>query len=371
LPEEETVEGVVATDTAYSMEIGDADYSTVISFDKITKEIKEGSIGPYNTFDALPTEEVDIEEVVDSGILENIRNAIVAETKVNKTIRRQIVEAEDDYPGLYEEITIYNPMFKTTVKKLRKKDLIVEGGVNDERLLIPINYAISKKLSYFDREMLYLRSLHFVFNSHVTQKVKWWQRGIFQVILIVIAVAITWYMGGWGAAFAAAATTTAMTAVITQFIIQFVIQTLLADVLFRFAVETLGVEIAIVIAVVALAIGGGKAVKNIAVDGLKGITQSAKSFLTVATNLFNAVGEEYQNKVGILQEEYAAWVEEAKDQMEELDELRAELINPVDIDPLLFLRRTKPLIIFGESPDSFYRRTIENGNPGVKSIESI
>lgn len=368
MPEEETTEGIIQTDRSFSLEIGDADYSTVISFDNITKEIKEGSIGPANTFDSLAYEEVSAEE---GGMFADIINTVKKESIKNKVLRRQILEADDEYPGLYEEIKIYNPMFKTTVKKIGKKVLTVEGGVNDERLLIPINLHISKKLSYFDREMLYLRSLHFVFNSHVKQKVKWYQKGVFKALLTIVAIAITWYMGGWGAAFAAAATTTAMTMVVLKFAVTMVVQMLLADLVFRFAVEQLGIEIAIIIAVAAMIIGGGKAIKNMAVDGLKGITQSAARYLQVASGLYNAVGTEYQKKIGILQEEYVAWMEEAKDSMDELEELRAELINPVDIDPLLFMRRTQPMIVFGESPDSFYNRTIENSNPGIKSIESL
>lgn len=368
------------TEKMYALEIGDADYKTVISFDRITKKIIEGQLTDSDNnplkvgaFDADDLQE-DLDAMEDvPGISRDVLDEIRRATRQlkHRTFRKQIT-AES-----YIEITVHNPQFKTTVKTVKngRKSLDVEGGVDDERLLIPVDFNITKSISYFDRERLYMRSFHFVFNSYVKQKIKWYQRGAFAVLMVVVAVVLTFYLGPVGTKFgtvmAKAGFAAAVSAVLVPFIVKFVITSIIFNLAFKFVVKKLGIEAAIILAVIALAVGGYKAIRNIAVDGLKEISASALRYLNVASGLSGGIQSEIARKMGVLQEEYNAWMEEAKDELEELNRMQAELRGPVDLDPLLFLRRSQPMIIIGEEPNLFYNRMIGNTNPGVQSLDFI
>ena len=94
---------------------------------------------------------------------------------------------------LYEEIRVTN----------LKSQYRVSGGYwttmdgHNDVLIIPIDRAISKDMGLLKRERLYARSLHIVFNSMVVTKLKWYQTGIFQVIMIIVAVVIAFWDGGY------------------------------------------------------------------------------------------------------------------------------------------------------------------------------
>ena len=69
-------------------------------------------------------------------------------------------------------------------------------GVNDV-LIIPVDRTIAKDMELLKRERVYARSLHVVFNSMVIQKLKWYQTGIFRAIMIIVAVVISLWDGGY------------------------------------------------------------------------------------------------------------------------------------------------------------------------------
>lgn len=355
---------------SYAFEISDSDFSMVISFDRIRKRFKTttNDIGPKGHFTSEVIEGATSELVGD--LPDELIEADETEVPKRRVIRKQVMESYQGRPGIIEEIEIDNPVFKTVVRRLEKKTLTVEGGVDDERLLIPLNYEICQKIPFIKREVLYFRSLHFVMNSYVEQKVKWWQKGIWQIIIIVVAVVIAWFTGGWGATLASAATASAAALVILKFIIGFIINTILIEYAFEFVVETIGIEAAFWLAVAATVVGGYKMLNN-AAEGVQLASQNAMNYLKAASGLQGGIGSVMQDDIRQLQEEAEAFEAEMEEKQEELDELRKQFISPVDIDPLYFLRRSQPFTMFGEPPDAFFERTTHGGNVGVKTLKIV
>lgn len=359
-----------AKETSYALEISDSDFNLIISFDNIKRRLVtlDTDLGPVGTI----TNEVAENE---DGLVFDSEDKATQQIPKTRTLRKQLIEVSDSKPGLIEEIVIENPVFKTTVKRLRKKDLIVEGGVDDERLLIPIDKEIAKEISYFDREILYLRSLHFVLNSYVEQKEKWYESGIFKVIMVIVSIAIAWFSGGWGAkiALALASTTAVVTAVafvLLKFIVTFFLAGMVFEYAFKFVVETIGMDAAFWLAVVATAMGGYKAFSNIA-QGTEAMSKTVMNYLKAAAGLHSGISSNIAEEMENLKLEHEAYVKKQEEKLEELEELKQELISPVDIDPLYFVRRKEPFVLFGEPASAYYERTIHSGNVGIQAIDEI
>jgi len=367
-----------ARKASYALEFSDADFNMVISFDKIKRSFKTSKngedLGPVGTFSSH-IENLDGSEYipVDEGDKDK---TIIPRRRI---IRKQVIVSAENgtSPGLIEEIIIDNAVFKTVVKELRKKDLTVEGGVDDERLLIPVDYNIAKEMPYLRREILYFRSLHFVFNSYIEQKIKWYQTGLFKAVLIIVAIAVSWFMGDWSGQFAqavagtvGAAAITAAAFVILKFTITFILKTLILDYIFKFVVETVGTEISFWLALAVLVAGGKRVAERLA-EGSTAISKSVLNYVKVATSLYNGINSTIASDMENLQVEHGAFAEEAKEKLEELEEMHEVLASPIDLNPLYFVRRMQPLTLIGEPTEAYFERTAHSGNVGVRSLETI
>lgn len=94
--------------------------------------------------------------------------------------------------GIYDEIEVIN---LNMMYQIWERYTTTGAGV-DNILLIPIDRAITDAFSPSVREVLYSRSLHYVFNSRTIVETKWYQQTWFQNIILVVAFAITmwWWL---------------------------------------------------------------------------------------------------------------------------------------------------------------------------------
>lgn len=251
-------------------------------------------------------------------------------------------------PGLYEEIWVTDLRMVYYIFE----DYTTTGDETDDILLIPIDREISKNYSITDREVLYARSLHFVFNSRVVTKVKWYQTGVFKVILIIAAAVISLYDGGW--TLATILTTAGIQALIVTIIVTMIVGELFA-VAFRLFVKLFGADIAMIIAIVAILYGGYQVLKHGSVVG----APFASELLMLSSGLSQ---EALSAKMGDLMGEAEAF--------RLLTEEKNELLKNAEdlLDTTSFL---SPFVIFGEKPEDFYNRTVHSGNIGTLGITAI
>jgi small-conductance mechanosensitive channel len=338
-------------DTSYAIDISDADFRITLSFDSITKKLGlgEGKIGDHGNV---------VEEVANDIV--GVDMSFVAPTNA-RLIRRWVTET------MYEEIRVVNPKLRYHIYKSKG----AESSLDDERLLIPLDYEVVRKINLLHREELYFRSMHFVFNSHVVQKTKWYQSGIFQAVMIVVAVVITvmTYGQGWqslaaalaagGAAAAAAAWT------ILQGILWYVFKAMVFQFVLQELVEIIGIEVAFYLAIAAAMYGGLKLYQNDMV-----LNATAQNLLGGAMGLTSAA----QTELKSMFEDYQSDVEEfnlmQEGKFEELEEVNRELDSGIDLNPFTFIGK-EPMLLFGEDPDEYYARTIHSGNVGLESMNIV
>lgn len=257
---------------------------------------------------------------------------------------------------LYEEVQVYELRMTYHVWGA----YTTTGDETSAILMIPLDHAITQGYSIPDRELLYTRSLHYVFNSRVIQEIKWYQSDWFQFVMVVAAIVITVVsMGGDGGSALAAVvagkmTVTAFIAAVAMGIVEYVATSMA----FKLFADKVGVEFAFLVAIAAALAGSYKAYQAGSIAG----APTAQKLLTLSSNLVSGVNASLKSAMIGLQNELEAFNTLAKEKSSLLEEAN-KLLEPSNV--------LSSLVIFGESPDDFYNRTVHAGNIGVVGIDSI
>jgi hypothetical protein len=262
--------------------------------------------------------------------------------------RRQVTST------LYDEILVAG--MRTVFRVIGAYSTI--GDEEDDILLIPLDYSITKTFSVPDREILYARSLHYVFNSVVYTKVKWYQTGIFRAILVIVAVAIAWKTMGASLKAVAVLLAAGSYAAAAIIILGIVIEYIVVQIAFKLFVKVVGVDIAILVAVIAAVTG---VVQSIDAGSVAGAPW-AETILQVSSGISKAVAGQVQADMQDLVGEFQAFSLFKETEIKLLEDAKA-LLNGSN--------RLDPFVIFGESPGDFYNRTVHSGNIGVVGISAI
>lgn len=323
--------------------IKDSQFKMALSNDGIYKKIVAGSIGAVGTHtSSFSSVNVTVEYVgvVDSQI------SYTTIPYGTHTYRKQISA------GLYEEIQVNNLKMTYYVYG----EYTTTADETDSILLIPIDKSISSTYPIPEREILYARSLHFVFNSRVVTEIKWYQTGIFQVLMIIVAIAITVYTYGadGGSLIATTLGLSGTAGLVATIVVNLVIGQLLT-IGFKLFVKAFGTELATVLAVIALLYGG---YELISAGGVQGAPW-AEAMLQLSTGLQQAVIQAKMEGLVVDQENF---LEYADEQTKLLDTAKELLENKSALDPF---------VIFGEEPQAFYNRTVHSGNIGTLGITAI
>lgn len=255
-------------------------------------------------------------------------------------------------PGFYQEVRIPG----LEVRYVVSGDHLTTASASETHLLIPVDYEITRDFSNPEREELYCRGLHFVFNSMIVTEVEWYEQQWFADVLMVIAIIITIVTLGQGYQAIIAAAAISATAV-ALLILDYVITMVIYAVAFKLAVRILGPEFALLLAVIALAVGAYGASSS-------GIQNApwASELLIVSSGLANAASAQIGKDMLSLQNDYTDFINEKEVLNKQLETAQKilETSNPVS-----------PFIVFGESPKDYYQRTVHSGNIGVIAIEAI
>lgn len=260
--------------------------------------------------------------------------------------RKQITET------LYEEISVNN--LRATYK--------VSGSHTTANKMIPLDHSITEEYSLPDREELYARSLHYVFNSKQETELEWYEQEWFGELLIVIAIVWTFFSMGSDGGSALGAAIAAGTATAIDIAIAIAIMALeyiALKLVVKLFVKLLGPEFALLVAVVAAAYSMYTAYGT--PGGMQGAPW-AKDLLSVSNSLISEVSAGYQKELQGLREESDEFNLFAKTKMDELEKVREEMEGS---------HLLSPFILFGESPTNYFNRTVHVGNIGVQGIEAI
>lgn len=256
--------------------------------------------------------------------------------------------------GFYEEIRVVNLQ---TIFQVAGSHRTL-GDEEDTILIIPIDRQICSLYSMPVREELYARSLHYVFNSLVVTKLKWYQTGVFKALLLIVAVVVIALSYGTMTSEAIALVQAGSYAAAAYLVLTIVVQQIVVSFLFRLLVKAVGTEAALILAVIAAVAG---VVDGVNAESLTG-APFAKDLLFLATNMAKTVQSEVASDFRDLAAEYES-TEKLQNEQQKLLDQGWDLLDTNN-----FL---SPFTIFGETPQEMYSRTVHSGNIGVMSIEAI
>ena len=335
----------------HAVRIQDAGFEMYLSFSGISKKTKAGSIGPIGSYTNTQGS-FNPPGLTAADIAEGADIPALLPTRI---FRRQVSDSA------YVEVTIINLALRFPFAD-GYQDV---ASSSDGNLLIPLHWETSLELPRSEREILYYRSLHFVFNARVEHKVEWYERSWFRAVLIIIAVVVTIisYGQAWETIVAAAevgATAVAL-AVLKIVAVSFAVQAS-----FEVAAQFLSTEVLIVLALVLAAVGGVRALTS----GNAGQDAWATHLISAASGLIKAESKKYGDLIDDVLAEAALFEDYAEGKWEELESTQKLLDYKNLLNPYEFIGM-EPLYVLGESPPDFFNRTVHSGNVGTLCFDIL
>lgn len=293
----------------------------------------------------------------------------------------------------WEEVTVVGMFHRNFVYKGKSVDNSISdafGTDKDTGFILPLNYAIVKDMGLVDFTQMSFNCTHIVFNCYQVVKQKWYQTGIFKVVIVVVAIVIT--VVTWGTAGpAAAAAVTVATALGTSILIATIILAtgsvlagmIVARILTSVATDAFGAQLGPIVGaiatIVAMYYGGGAAINGLAssstttaatttaVSATPAATAAANTSVITAENVIKAsmavgkIGQAYlQGQVAGIQEDITAFNEESSKALQTISEMIADIqrlgTNTINTDWF------QSDMISNESRSTFATRTLLTGS---------
>lgn len=263
------------------------------------------------------------------------------------------------------DMSVYRHIFRKQITDTIYREYYVDGlaltqklttghsttvSGDSENLAIPIDVEVVKRVMRKHQHWLINKSINLVITTVKVVKIKWTQRGIFKVIMFVIAVVISFFTGGSGMVWYLALLKAIAIAVVMQVAVIAISKLLTA----------LGVDAsiaAVIVAVIAIAVGAYAQAAKTTVAGM-----TASQLMSVANVSFavshNHIAVNMKNELKAF-EEFKDIMEDKLDSIEEQRKLLGlDNGGKIDVYTLLAQQSRKPDIRLGETPVAFYERTL-------------
>jgi hypothetical protein len=317
-----------------SIQISDKAISYGISCNSIWYADTVGSIGEVGTVTSS------FENVKANGS-KNKRSitSVIAKIPVH-TFKKQITKS------VYRTIKVYGAVSTQSISN----SYTSTATGDDENLMIPVDIDVIRRRYPKHKTQLLCKSMYLTVNTVKVVKKKWYQTGIFKVIMFIVAVVIAYVTAGTGIVWYLAIMQAVAYAVAIN-----VAVTIASQILYK----VFGVDAAIVtavIAIVAMALGAYAVATKTVVNGISatGYMAAMSASFNISNNLI-AMNTESKIKA------YKEFKADMDATMESIDTLRDQLglnVAKIDVYDLLANPITAPDIRLGETPRSFYERTL-------------
>ena len=319
-------------------EVRDKHYRQRIRFDAIAYEDVQGNFG-----DVGATQSGRDNKLVRVG---RVGSTAIFRPYANVTwhyYRKQLTSTT------YREYRVYG----LSVEELVRGGNTSRAAGDDEDLLLPIDLSIDHGFSMRQLEELYTKSMYIVINTLEVVKTKWYQTGLFKVIMIIIAIVVSYFFPPAGVAI-----WTWMAAVYA--VVQAVIIGLLIQVAVKLLVK-LGVDVgtaAAIIAVVAMFYGGFTALTK--TTGFGGMTTI--QLLQLSSQAFSASSQGFALQTQKAIKEFNSVMADLSKEDAELQRKARELGMGQHGPLLMFEPPISIGVRMGESPDDYFERSIHVTN---------
>jgi hypothetical protein len=225
------------------------------------------------------------------------------------------------------------------------------SGDSDE-LFVPLDLRIVGKLSQLEQEQLFHKCLHMQITLLKVTEVKWYQKGIFKLVVAAIGIAISFFTAGAGTPIATILINAAINTAVGIAINMVVSALIKLAIKLGLNIET-ATLLATVVEVVMLAYSKGQS----------SIVLRADKLMETVNIAFNNYQKSINVKMTQLQNEFNRLAMEFKDKQKELDEVRKSLLTksvPLSLDLLLDkqVANNRYQVNLGEAPEDFYTRSM-------------
>lgn len=277
----------------------------------------------------------------------------------------------------YEKITISGLVLTNHVYKDKTVIITAHDAMtkpDEEGFILPLSHEIFREMGMRDSTQLSFECLHLVLNCYKVVKKKWYQTGLFKILLVIVAVVITVLSMGaatpMATAMISAAASVAWTLGVSGIIAAFIVATatvlagmLLTSLLTPVLVDAFGEKWGRVLAIVATALTMNFAMTGSALGSFANAPLNATTLIQGTSAVLNLYGAYNQGALAEL--DVGGTMEKLKSeydtQMEEIERLTREFLKPgsnlIDIDG--FIQATA---ITMESPKDFLSRTLLTGS---------
>lgn len=316
---------------AMSYAVSDKVSRVVCNFSALGYEDFSGKIGPVGTF------KTDYESIEYKGFIGRLINRMF---RPRHKFRKQITES------VYREYYVDG----LSIDQRLSSGHWTSASKQDENLCIPVDMELIAKRMRKHRHWLISKSFHLIITSVKVVKKKWYQTGIFKLVVFIAAVVISFFTGGQGMVWYLALAKALAIAVVTQIAVMAISAILTA----------MGIDasiVAAIVAVIAIAVGGYAAASKTTVGGLKATQLMAISNVSFGVS-HNHIALNTKRAIQAF-EEFKDLIESEMDSLEEQRKLLGlEDGGKVDVYTLLARQTREPDIRLGESPLNFYERTL-------------
>lgn len=322
--------------------IKEKDFNIRLLWNYINLETKTGNIGNINS--VTMTTEINPRYTL-SGLDYEKSRLILRKQITTNTYKELVIDGLEHITDVYE-----GTLYSTTLADLNDDD-------KKTGFFIPLSRNIVKKIPFNLRSQLMMDCLSIVVYAVQISYVKWYQRGLFKILITVIILVVSFYFGDWSGTFAQGFWAAA-TAIATDIIINMIIVKGLEIVM-----GMVGGELAAIIAV-AVAVYTVYNPNNI--FNLKTPNELLKAAtLTIeATN--NVIADDFRKLLASSDD----LMKTIKEKKEEIQKAYDMLDNKNTID---FFDIRKGGFYFNpdETPSQFFERTIGIKNPGTMAYDEL
>lgn len=331
--------------------------------------VGSGVLGPEDT---LWWQHIETEEFLYGAIVDGVLMYAADPEKI------EVVRLTwQDGPNSWRAMTIRGLRHSNKIYGGKSVDILAVAAINDPEesgFIIPLHEDVYKSMSLVDSTQMSTACCNLVFNCYQVVKKKWYQTGLFQVILVVIIVVIAIYTGyfsfeGVGLLGANVAVGTALgfgglAAAIVGAVANAIAAMLLVMLIQKGSTLLFGEKIGTIVGFVAsiFAIQAGTAYMNgVSFTASLGSLVRAENLLKLTASGLNAVSQYVQAGTREALQETMQITENYTDTMAQLEELTKQNLGSglQNFDPL---QLTDSGQIAVESPDTFLSRTLMTGS---------
>ena len=283
------------------------------------------------------------------------------------TVKQGEILEEEDVSGFASVVDLHRIYYQKsedkyvvlTVTKLRTT-IDVAGhtatlDTTNEELAIPLDLSILDDIGEKAKEHLYSKCLHTQLSLLKVTKVKWYQTGVFKIVMVLVGIAISIATAGAGTPLVTVLTQAAMNTVIgiaVGEIVSLAIKLAIKLGLSERIAQVLGqiVEFAVIV------YSQSGSFKNLL---------SADNLMKTMNTAFAIYEKQMQITVNRLQTEYERLAKYYEDKADQIEEVKKALLTkhiPLSMDLLMDKEgsntNTLTLSKFGETPEDFYTRSM-------------